>query len=175
MKTKLIGEFIRRATLDDGSTEITFKVNGWNFKKYINDLEKREYTIELSELKNKRTLQQNRYFWALVHEIAEKEDGHLKDEMETYCALLELANAKYEYIRMLDTAVDTLRTTPGIRALRVVRKVEEKGRIFADCKVYIGSSKFDTKEMAQLIDTTIDYAEKIGINTDFYTRVLKGE
>lgn len=171
-KTKIIAEFLRRATLDDGSMEITFKVNNWNYKQFISQLEQKQYAIEFNEIKNARTLQQNKYLWALIHEIDEKENGHLKNEMETYCALLELANAKYEYIRVLSHAVDTLRSTTGIRALRVARVVEENGKEFADCKVYIGSSKFDTKEMAQLIDTTLDYAEQIGISTKFYRDVL---
>lgn len=173
MKRKLIAEFVRRAMLEDGSMEITFKVNNWNYIKMCNELEEKEYTIEINDLKNKRTIQQNRYLWALIHEIAEKEDGHLKDELDTYCALLERANAKYEYIRVLDSAVDVLRSTVGIRALHVVRRVEENGKIFADCKIYVGSSKFDTNEMAQLIDVTIDYAEQIYIDTSFYKEVLK--
>lgn len=173
MKTKIIAEFTRRATLDDGSMEITFKVNNWNYKQFISQLEQKQYALELNEIKNARTLQQNKYLWALIHEIAEKENGHLKNEMETYCALLELANAKYEYIRVLSHAVETLKATVGIRALQIVRVVEENGKEFSDCKVYIGSSKFNTKEMAQLIDTTIDYAERIGIETQFYREVLR--
>ncbi len=174
MKTKIVAEFTKRATLEDGSMEITFKVNDWNYKNYCNQLEHKQYAIELSEVKNKRTLQQNKYLWALIHEIAEKEDGHLKDEMETYCALLERAKAKYTYISIIEDAIDTFRTSVGVRALHVVRrrKSDKTGKIIADCKVYIGSSKFNTKEMNQLIDTTIDYAEQIGIDTCFYKDIL---
>lgn len=173
MKTKVIGKLERRSTTEDGAMEVTFKVNNWNYKRYLSELDQKEYTIELSELKNKRTSQQNKYLWALIHEIAEKENGHLKDELETYCALLERANAKYEYIRVLDSAVETLRSTVGIRALHVVRRVQENEKVFADCKVYIGSSKFNTKEMNVLIDTTIDYAEQLGIQTEFYKEMLR--
>lgn len=173
MKTKIIAEFQRRATLDDGSVEFTFKSTNWNYRKAVAELENKSYTIELNEVKNARSLQQNKFLWALIHEIAVKENGHLQDEFDTYCALLELSNAKYEWVRVLSSAVETLKATQGIRALKVIRTVEDNGKEFADCKVYIGSSKFNTIEMRTLIDTTIAYAETIGIDTKFYDDVLR--
>ena len=46
------------------------------------DLEK-EYSLELKEVKSKRTLQQNKYMWALIHSIAHHESMN-QNEVEIY-------------------------------------------------------------------------------------------
>ena len=39
------------------------------------DLEiNKDYVFEVKELKSKRTIQQNKYMWALIHEIAHHEN-----------------------------------------------------------------------------------------------------
>lgn len=63
MKTKIIANLLRKSTNEDGELEITFSVNGWNYRNYAQALEKKEYAIELSEIKNKRTLNQNAMLW----------------------------------------------------------------------------------------------------------------
>ena len=40
----------------------------------------------------------------------------------------------------------------------------EKGVELVAFKCYIGSSRYDTKEMTELIDTALDYANEIGID-----------
>lgn len=47
---------------------------------------------EITRIKDKKTLQQNRYMWELIHQIAKKQK---QDEMEVYCQALQEANAKY--------------------------------------------------------------------------------
>lgn len=43
------------------------------------------------------------------------------------------------------------------------------------CQVYLfyGSSKMDTKEMSDLIDTTLRYASELGIYTPYWEELLK--
>lgn len=40
-------------------------------------------------------------------------------------------------------------------------------------KVFIGSSKMNVKEMNLLIDTVLDIATEVGIETDYWREVLK--
>ena len=64
------------------------------------------YSMEIKEPKSKRTLQQNKYMWALIREIAKKQ---YQDEMEIYISALEEANAKYTYIMGLEDIQDELK------------------------------------------------------------------
>ena len=83
-----------------------------------------------------------------------------------------MANAKYEYLLCEERVLDSLRENAGIRALEVKGNEYVNGIEYLLVKVYIGSSKFDTKEMTQLLDTAIHYAEELGIVTDYYMEML---
>ena len=51
----------------------------------------RDYEVTLKEWKESRSLRQNRFLWALIHEIDQKENGFLSDEMAVYRNLIKLA------------------------------------------------------------------------------------
>ena len=126
------------------------------------DLEK-EYSLELKEVKSKRTLQQNKYMWALIHSIAHHESMN-QDEVEIYSLALEEANSKYIYLMGTPEAEDELRK--NFRAVRVVRPTVENGKEFIVYKCFIGTSKMDTKEMKKVLDIIIAWAEELGIETN---------
>lgn len=121
------------------------------------------YSLEIKEYKSKRTLQQNKYMWALIREIARVQ---LQDEMEIYISALEDANAKYTYIMGLEDIQDEL--CKNFRAVKVVRPEYVHNKKFIVYKCFIGSSKFDKEEMAKLLDIVINYAEELNINTNIY-------
>ena len=52
----------------------------------------KEYSMEIKEVRSHRTLQQNKYMWALIHEIAHHESMN-QSEVEVYTLALEEANA----------------------------------------------------------------------------------
>ena len=126
------------------------------------DLEK-EYSLELKEVKSKRTLQQNKYMWALIHSIAHHENMN-QNEVEIYSLALEEANSKYIYLMGTPEAEDELRK--NFRAVRVVRPTVENGKEFIVYKCFIGTSKMDTKEMKKVLDIIIAWAEELGIETN---------
>lgn len=126
------------------------------------DLEK-EYSLELKEVKSKRTLQQNKYLWALIHSIAHHESMN-QNEVEIYSLALEEANSKYIYLMGTPEAEDELRK--NFRAVRVVRPTVENGKEFIVYKCFIGTSKMDTKEMKKVLDIIIAWAEELGIETN---------
>ena len=126
------------------------------------DLEK-EYSLELKEVKSKRTLQQNKYMWALIHSIAHHESMN-QNEVEIYSLALEEANSKYIYLMGTPEAEDELRK--NFRAVRVVRPTVENGKEFIVYKCFIGTSKMDTKEMKKVLDIIIAWAEELGIETN---------
>lgn len=130
------------------------------------NLEDGVYNVTLKEKKEDRTLRQNRYLWALIGEICKKENGDLRNEEEVYCTLLQMAGAKYETIIIPEEAVERFR---GLyRDIKVIGRQVVNHRSFAVLHVFYGSSKMNTKEMNELLDTAIRYANELGIDTGGY-------
>lgn len=123
----------------------------------------KEYVLELKEYKSRRTLQQNKYMWVLIHKIANHETIQM-DEVEIYASALEEANAKYIYLMGIPKAEPELRK--NFRAVKVVRPTHEKGKEYIIYKCFVGSSKLDTKEMKKLLDIIVAWAEELGIKTN---------
>ena len=121
------------------------------------------YVCEVKEPKSKRSLQQNRMLWQLIHFIAKEQH---QDDMEVYCALLERADALSDYIITAYEIEDELRKC--FRGVRFIRKQEVNGKECNIYKVYIGSSKMDTKEMTELLDIAIQLCAELGIQTELY-------
>ena len=118
------------------------------------------YTIEIREPKSKRSIKQNKMLWQLIHAIAKKQH---QDDMEVYCALLERADALSDYIITAYDMEDELRKC--FRGVRFVRKQEVNGKECNIYKVYIGSSKMNTKEMTELLDITLQLCGELEIPT----------
>ena len=137
------------------------RLNG-RIKDIIPDLLKLDmdklFVVEVKEPKSKRSVQQNKMLWKLVHCIA-KEQG--QDDMEVYCACLERADALSDYIITAYDMEDELRKC--FRGVRFMRKQEVNGKECNVYKVYLGSSKMDTKEMTELIDICLQICGELGI------------
>jgi len=122
------------------------------------------YKIEITEMKSKRSLWQNRLTWALINEIA-KHEG--LDDLDVYCQVIELAKIRTEFIETIPEAIERLS-----RAFRVVKVLEErtsvKGVKTVIAKCYYGASTFDTKEMSEFIEHLLDYAARVGIDVSEY-------
>ena len=119
------------------------------------------YQIELREIKSKRSLEQNKKMWALIHEIA-KVTGD--DDMQVYCGILERADVKSDYIITATNIEDALKKS--FRAVQFIRMQEVNGRDCYVYKVYIGSSKMNTKEMSELLEITLNICGELGIETE---------
>ncbi len=139
------------------------KISG-NIKEIIAELLKldmdRLYVVEVKEPKSKRSLEQNKMLWQLIHAIAK--ETH-QDDMEVYCACLERADALSDYIITDYDMEDELRKC--FRGVRFVRKQEVNGKECNIYKVYIGSSKMNTKEMTELLDITLQICGELNIPT----------
>ena len=91
------------------------------------DMEK-FYVCDIKEPKSKRSLEQNRLLWKLIHAIA-KETNH--DDMEIYCTALERADAKSDYIITAIDMEDALRKS--FRGVKFIRMQEVNGK---ECYVF---------------------------------------
>ena len=120
------------------------------------------YEVTVKEPTNKRSLQQNRLLWKVIHSIA-KETNH--DDNEIYCALLEKADALSDYIITAVEMEDALRKS--FRGIKFIRMQVVNGKDCYIYKVYLGSSKMNTKEMNELLDMAIKVASDLGIEKDY--------
>lgn len=162
MATNFTATLIRRAMDESGDVELTFSVKGYANKQIAINVEKSSpFRVSLTEIGKKRSLEQNALMWALIHEISEV--MHQSDE-DTYINVLELANVKYEYVASLPQAEGLLKES--FRALKLMNQFEHNGLTFNQYKAFYGSSKLNTKEMAQLLETVLQMARELDIPVD---------
>ena len=167
-KQRIIATFQRRSLTEDGDMEIAFKVDkhSYNWISACKSLETQPYALEISKPRSKRSNDQNALLWKIIHDIAEQEDGHLANDWDTYCALLELADAKHTDLVAPAEAEEEFRKVQGLRAVKVLRPAQQEGYLIY--RLYPGSSTFNTKEMTKHIDVALEYAAKIGLDTAYY-------
>ena len=167
---KIVGKPIKRVVNEDGNVEITLLIENFRNQQLVKELEKeKEYLIEFNILKSKRSIEQNKMLWKLIHDISQCINGERandEDDWNIYLQALEKAGAKYEYIAVLPKAEKILKQQ--FRAVKLMNSFEHNGRTFNSYKVYYGSSKMNTKEMTLLIDTVLDMAAECGIDTSIY-------
>lgn len=133
-------------------------------KEIIADLLKldmdKTYICEIKEPKSKRSLEQNKLLWKLIHLIAKET---FQDDIDVYCAVLERADALSDYVITAMDMQDTLRKS--FRGVKFIRMQEVNGKDCYVYKVYLGSSKMNTAEMTQLIEITMQVANELNIDT----------
>lgn len=173
MKTKVIAELDSRMKDEQGNLFITFKTDNAWYKNWLYELDKRTYSVIIDEPKRDRTTDQNSLLWALIEDICKCENAQTTDKWEMYCYLLRLSKAKYTYISIVKEGLEDFKNAHGIRAVEVVgNEKRNNGKEFVNCCVFLGSSQMTTKEMGVLIDCTIDYANKLGIDTTYYKEMV---
>ena len=139
------------------------KISG-NIKEIIAEMLKLDmdklYVVEIKEPKSKRSLEQNKMLWQLIHAIAK--ETH-QDDMEVYCTVLERADALSDYIITAELTAEDLRH--HFRGVRYIKTRDIDGKDFDVYKVYLGSSKMSTKEMTELLDIALQLCGELNIPT----------
>lgn len=130
--------------------------------------------IEVKAYKSKRSLEQNRLLWALLGKMAVAMSGkkYTTSSEECYCMILEEANVKCDYLLALPETEQVLREQ--FRAIRKRREKEIDGKTFNVYQCFTGSSKFDTKEMTELIEAVLDKLAELGVY-DSEIELARGE
>lgn len=123
------------------------------------DMDK-QYQVEVKEPKTKRSLEQNKLLWKLVHKIAKETQ---QDDMEVYCTALERADALSDYVITATDMEDALRKQ--FRGVKFIRKQEVNDKECNVYKVYLGSSKMTIKEMNELLEIVFQMCSELGVAT----------
>lgn len=118
------------------------------------------YICEIKEPKSKRSLEQNKLLWKLIHKIAKET---YQDDMSVYCGVLERADALSDYVITATDMEDALRKS--FRGVMFIRMQEVNKKACFVYKVFLGSSKMNTAEMNELIEITMQVCAELGIDT----------
>lgn len=116
-----------------------------------------EIEINLEEKKEKRSLNANAYAWALIGKIA---DVLRSSKEEIYLNMLK-RYGQSEIVSIL-SEIDI---KGYFKYYEIAGKSVLKNKEFTHYKIFKGSSEYNTKEMAILIDGIISEAKELGIET----------
>lgn len=159
-------EYISRQYDENGECYIMLRVIGIGDREIVKEFQKgTPYRFAAKDVKSQRTLEQNAYLWAIIHEIAKARDGELANtdsDISVYCELLRRADAK-----SIDFLIDrdVLKEIKSkFRAVEILTAGREKLMV----RAYIGSSKFDKGEFSKLLEFAQELAEQEGIDTRPY-------
>ena len=135
---------------------------------FVREVEKMDL-IEVSAklYKESRSLRQNKMLWGIIEAISMTINGaRLSEDIEKiYIDLLKMANVKTVFLGAIPEAKKILEGQ-----FRYVQELPnsmttEKGVKMVLFKCFIGSSKFDTKEMSELIEVALKYASECGVES----------
>lgn len=113
--------------------------------------------FEIKEHKEKRSLNANSYAWSLIGKIA---DVLRTSKDETYLTMLK----RYGQSEMV-SVVSSIDVTGYFKYYEPIATTTLQGKEFTHYRVFLGSSHYNTKEMAVLIDGIISEAHDLGLST----------
>ena len=119
--------------------------------------QKTDVKFEVTEYHPKRSLSANAYAWALINKIA---DALRKSKEEVYLQMLK-DYGQSEFVSVLSN----INVKGYFKYYEEYGKGHVEGREFTHYKVYKGSSEFNSKEMAILIDGIVQEAKALDIET----------
>lgn len=120
-----------------------------------------EIDAEIKKYREKRSMSQNAYAWTLITKIAQSINPPM-NKGEVYVEMLKRYGQGGFISIQADKAGDVTRAFDYY-----VQKGEGEvnGKKFLHYMVYIGSSKYNTKEMATFISGIVEEAKDLGIET----------
>ena len=117
----------------------------------------REKVFEVKEHKEKRSLTANAYAWSLIGKIA---DALRTSKEETYLTMLK----RYGQSEIV-SVISSIDVTGYFKYYEPIGNATLQGKEFTHYKIFKGSSEYNTKEMAILIDGIISEAKDLDIET----------
>ena len=139
----------------NGRMELRITIDKTDISEIINCEKPLEVIID--RIKEKRSLNANSYCWVLIGQIA---DILRASKEEVYFNMLK----NYGQSTVV-SVLSEINVTGFFKYYEEFGRGEVKGKDFTHYKVYKGSSEFDTREMAVLIDGVISEAQELGIDT----------
>ena len=114
-------------------------------------------TFEVKEYRQKRSLTANSYAWALINEMS---NVLRTSKDEVYVEMLK----RYGQSQVISVLSD-IDISKFVKYFEPIGTAHLQGKDFTHYRCFIGSSEYDSREMAVLIDGIISEAEQLGIET----------
>lgn len=133
--------------------------------------EESDLAISLKKWREHRSLSANAYYWVLVGKLSEltgQPNAVIHNMLLRRYGVAEIVGGQLLTVMVPDTDEAERETLEKeIYHLKPTSKLKEgkDGRMFRAYILLKGSSDFDTKEMARLIDGTIEECKEVGIDT----------
>lgn len=134
-----------------------------DFRSEFDDLHDVEVDVKVTKHRVKRSLDANAYAWVLVDKIAQK---RRMSKAEVYRNAIREIGGVSEIVCIQNRAVKTMKdvwTRNGIGWQ--VEEMESKIEGCTNLILYKGSSVYDSRQMSALIDSLVQDARSIGIET----------
>lgn len=144
----------------EGKPLITFEIDRMADVNNIPTLEKDEkLKIKISKQGSNRTVYQNNLMWGIIAEIDRAENGIPTEEgrWDIYTYGIEYMGIEYEDYLIPKEALKAIKK--GFRATRVIEDMGEQLQV----RCFVGSSRFNKSQMAELIEYFIRYAGELNI------------
>jgi hypothetical protein len=151
---------VESLTIDvEGKQRITFALSQDARGEYEALKDKPDLVIEVKPYRKRRSLDANAYLWVLLGKLAEVLHTN-KDEV--YLIMLERYGV-YTHLIVKPHVVDRIKQE--WRTVRELGEVTVNGQTGIQLQCYFGSSTYNTKEMAVLLDGVVSEAKEHGIET----------
>jgi hypothetical protein len=133
-----------------------------DFRKDFAGLKEHDVSIEVKRWRKKRSLDANAYAWVLMDKIAQA-TGVSKTEV--YRKVIREIGGVSDIVAVRDEAVDKFREGWEKQGLGWQTEILDSKPGYKRVIVYYGSSTYDTQQMAALIDSLVQEAQALGIET----------
>ena len=122
------------------------------------------HEIEIKEVKKKRSLDANAYFWVLCGKLAAKTR---QNKTDIYRYLIQEIGDNFVIIPLRNDAVDTFVKNWKARGLGWICEVLGDSKLdgYTTVCAYYGSSTYDNRQMSNLIDSIVFECKEQGIET----------
>lgn len=161
-KLRMKARLIDLAVLIGGKQRLTIELDG-DFRSLWDELHEKECEVAIKRYSEKRSLSANAYAWVLIDKIAAK---RRMSKVEVYRNAIRDIGGVSNIVSVKKIAAEDLKNTWCNQGIGW--QVDE-----LDCKtpgwtlfiLYKGSSEYDTEQMSALIDSLIQDANALGIET----------
>lgn len=127
-----------------------------------------QYYVTIQDINDKRTLNQNSLYWALVNKVAKAvnlSSTEVHNRVLVDCRIPWL-DAEGEYIWICLKDDDTWLRRTDFHVAPTSRLEDKNGTLYRWFMMLLPSHLMDKQEMGRLLDRIIDAAEEMGIHTE---------
>lgn len=157
-----------------GKQRLTLELDE-DFRHQYDELHEDEVNVEVKKYRKKRSLDANAYCWVLIDKIAQKVK---LDKAQVYKRAIRRIGGVSTVVCVLDSAVNMLTQSWESKGIGWQTDIlDSKIPNCTNVVLYYGSSVYDTEQMSDLIDSLVQEARALNIETLTPDKIelLKGE